>query len=359
MKDYRKSNIVVVTHSLTYSGAPLVALDLAEYLLRYFNVTLINMNPTTQAHLRRKIPTGVKTIDFPPSLQQNIPFFIKWMNRLVRGATWGKINLRKIWFFWMMAIYKPKYIIFNTYFNTDIQSISNLLGISSVRYLHENYDYLKELKKNDIIIINRGTKTIACSPSVITDAKKLGIKCEPEFLPAATDRQIRIINSIDRTWGRKTKTKNSVMTVGGGFERKGGQFAEKFATVNSDIKYHWIGEVELPELFKNVVYHGHQLEVSHDIANAFFLISTEEPWSISVLDALANGLVIFGWSHLSIIQELKKYGLAVSVPQYNLDLLALEYRKYDFSNYYQKYLITKNFLSVYSTTKLYENFYKS
>ena len=357
MTDRGKSKMVIVTHSLTYTGAPLVALDLAEYLTRHFKVILINMNPTTQEHLRRKTPTGIKNIDFPLCLHK-IPFLLKLVNRLVRGVTWGKINLRKIWFFWIMAIYKPKYIIFNTYFNIDIQSISNLLGISSVRYLHENYNYLKELKKNDIRIINRGTKIIACSPSVIADAKKLGIKCEPEFLPASTDHQIRIINNIDSTWGIKTKRKNSVMTVGGGWERKGGQFAEKFATVNRDIKYHWIGGVEIPELFKNVIYHGHQLEVSHDIANAFFLTSTEEPWSICVLDALANGLVIFGWSHLSIIQELEKYGLAVSIPQYDLDLLALKYRKYEFKNYHKKYFAVKEFLGLYSSKKLYENLYK-
>ena len=357
MKDWGKSRMVIVTHSLTYTGAPVVALDLAEYFSQYFNLTLINMNPTTQAHLRRKIPTGVKTIDFPLCLHK-IPFFLRLMNRLIRIATLGKINLRKFWFFWMMTIYKPKYIIFNTYFNVDIQSISNLLGIPSVRYLHENYGYLKELKKNDIRIINRGTKTIACSPSVIADAKKLGIKCAPEFLPAATDCQIRTINNIDRGWGMKTKGKNSVITVGVGWKRKGGQFAEKFAIVNRDIKYHWIGDVEIPESFKNVVYHGHQLEFSYDIANAFFLISTEEPWSISVLDALANGLVIFGWSHLSIIQELEKYGLAVSIPRYDLDLLALKYRKYDFKNYHQKYFAAKEFLGLYSSKKLYENLYK-
>ncbi len=101
------------------------------------------------------------------------------------------------------------------------------------------------------------------------------------------------------------------------------------------------------------------MEFSYDIANAFFLTSTEEPWSISVLDALANGLVIFGWNHLSIIQELEKYGLAVSIPRYNLDLLASEYRKYDFKNYHQKYFIAKNFLSVYSSSKLYEHLWKN
>lgn len=350
--------MIIVTHSLTYTGAPLVALDLAEYFARHFKVILINMNPTTQEHLQRKTPIGIKTIDFPLCLHK-IPFFLRFINRLIRGATWGKINLRKIWFFWMMIIYKPNYIIFNTYFNIDIQSISNLLSIPSVRYLHENYGYLKELKKNDIRIINRGTKTIACSPSVIADAKKLGIKCEPKFLPAATDHQIRIINIIDSAWGIKAKRKNSVMTVGGGWERKGGEFAEKFATLNLDIKYHWIGDVEIPKLFKNVVYHGHQLDFSYDIANAFFLTSKEEPWSICTLEAIANGLAVFGWSHLAIIQELKKYNLAVSIPSYDLNLLAHEYRKYDFLNHHKKYVRTKEFLSLYSSNKLYENLFKN
>ena len=357
MKDLGKSKIVIVTHSLTYSGAPVVALDLAEYLSRYFNVILINMNPTTQAHFRRKIPTDVKTIDFPLCLYKS-PLFIKLMNRLVRVVTCRKINLSQLWFFWMMKIYKPKYTIFNTYFNIDIQSISNLLGIPSVRYLHENYGYLKKLKKNDISIINKGTKTIACSPSVISDSKKLGIKCDLEFVPATTDRQIRIINNINVASGMKTNTKNSVMTIGGGWERKGGQFAEKFATINRDIKYHWIGHVEKPELFKNVIYHGQQLEISYGFANAFFLISTEEPWSICVLDALANGLAIFGWSHLAIIQELKKYSLAVSIPSYDLDHLTHEYRMFDFSNYHKKHLRVKEFLYLYSSHKLYKNFTK-
>ena len=75
-------------------------------------------------------------------------------------------------------------------------------------------------------------------------------------------------------------------------------------------------------------------------------------------EALANGLVIFGWSHLSIIQELEKYGLAVSIPRYDLDLLALKYRKYDFKNYHQKYFAAKEFLGLYSSKKLYENLYK-
>lgn len=356
MKDLDKSKMVIVTHSLTYTGSPFVALALTEYFSHYFNVTLININPTTKAHLRRKIPKGVKTIDFPLCLHK-VPFFLRFINRLIRAVTLGKINLRKIWFFWMMRISKPKYIIFNTYFNVDIQSISNLLGIPSLRYLHENYGYLKELTKNDIRIINKGTKTIACSPSVIVDAEKLGIKCEPEFYPATTDHQIRIIKNIDRAWGLKTNTKNSVITVGAGWDRKGGQFAEKFATANVDIKYHWIGGVEVPELFKNVVYHGHQLDFSYDIANAFFLISTEEPWSICVLEALANGLAIFGWSHLAIIQELKKHSLAISIPSYDLNLLAHEYRKYDFLNHHKKYIKAKEFLCLYSSTKLYENLY--
>lgn len=351
-----RSKILIVTHSLTYSGAPLVALDLASYLSRYFKTNLINMNPTTDLSLRRKVPKNIETVDFPLWM---ISYLFRLVNFLIRVITFDKISLRKIWFLWLIIKYKPKYIIFNTYYHTDIQSVSNLFGISSIRYLHENYGYLSKLKIKEIKIINEGTKVIACSPSVIADAKILGIKCEAKFFPATTDRQIKNIQKINTSWGKIKNVDNKVMTVGGGWERKGAQYAEQFATNQRDIKYHWIGEVETPESFKNVIYHGHKLDFKHNIANAFFLISKEDPWPISVLDALANGLVIFGWSHLSIIQELEKYGLAISIPKYDIDLLALEYRNYNFSNHHKKYFAAKEFLCLYSSTKLYENLYKN
>ncbi len=350
MKD--QSKILIVTHSLSYSGAPLVALDLASYLSRYFKITLINMNPTTDLRLRRKIPKNIEALDFPLWM---ISYLIRIVNLVTKFITFDKISIRKIWFLWLIKKYKPKYIIFNTYYHTDIQSVSNLVGISSIRYLHENYGYLSELKKKDIKIINAGSRVIACSPSVIADAKTLGIRCEAEFFPATTDRQIKNIQKIDTSWGKIKNLNNTVMTVGGGWERKGAKYAEQFATTQRDIKYHWIGEVENPKFFKNVIYHGHQLNFNYDIANAFFLISKEDPWPISVLDALANGLVIFGWSHLSIIQELEKYGLAISIPKYDIDLLAFEYRNYNFSNHHKKYFAAKEFLCLYSSTKLYEN----
>jgi len=356
MANLGQSTILIVTHSLTYSGAPLVALDLASYLSRYFRTILINMNSKTELILRRKVPKDIEVVDFPMWMNS---YLIRLINLIIRRVTFEKISLRKIWFLFMITKYKSKYIIFNTYYNIDIQSVANLLGISSIRYLHENYGYLSELKKKDIKIINSGTKVIACSPSVIDDAKILGIKCEPEFLPATTDRQINIIEKIDTCWGKTKNINNTVMTVGGGWERKGAQFAELFATTYRDIKYHWIGEVEIPESFKNVIYHGHRLDITYNFANAFFMISKEDPWPITVLDALANGLVIFGWSHLSIIQELEKYGLAVSIPKYDVNSLAFAYRKYNFLNHYKKYFTAKEFLYLYKSSKLYENLYKN
>jgi hypothetical protein len=111
MANLGQSTILIVTHSLTYSGAPLVALDLASYLSRYFRTILINMNSKTELILRRKVPKDIEVVDFPMWMNY---FLIRLINLIIRRVTFEKISLRKIWFLFMITKYKSKYIIFNT-----------------------------------------------------------------------------------------------------------------------------------------------------------------------------------------------------------------------------------------------------
>ena len=348
-----KSNVIfIVSHSLTYTGAPLVALDIADYLKNSHNISLINMNPGVKIEHQRQVPQGINLIHLPIWLQRP-SMILSIANKILRLLTKKKVNLKKAWFFLLVKTKRPKKIIYNTFYHVDIQLVSNFLKIPSIRYLHENFGYLKNLTAEEISIINKGKKIIGCSPSVVSDALRLGIICDPNYLAATTDRNLLAFNERLSCWGRIRRKKSAVITVGSGYKRKGGQYAERFAFAYKNVSYNWVGEVEDPNKFVNVIYHGPKVSVPYELADSFFLISEEEPWSIAAIEAMAYGLVIFGWEHLSLIQELKKYDLAIAVDPFNIKHLYKCYSEYDFKNHYLKADSVRKFLFKYKASETY------
>lgn len=335
----------MVTHSLTYTGAPLVAIDLAIYLSYYYDVILINMNSEVPILKRRNVPSKIKTVDVPYWLE-NPKLLVQIINKFISICTKKKLSMRKLWFYFLLKIKNPEIILFNTLYHADIQHASNILNKRSIRYLHENYHYLKNLPQTDIDIINQGGKVIACSPTVLRDTLKVGLKCDPEFFPAATDRVLEILDKKS-VFSKSNQKKRTILTVGSGWEIKGGEYAEEFASSNPEVVFHWIGEITSPNLFKTVKYHGLQKVVDFNIAESFFLLSKVDAWPIAAMEALAHGLVVFGWSHLALIQELEKDGLAVAVESFNIKELNTAYYDYNFSLHHLKKNTAKVFLEKY------------
>jgi hypothetical protein len=314
--------IILVSHSLSLSGAPKVLIDLANFLLKNkYDVTVVCVNSQSKMNRESELRGG-KVINMPSPYLRSI-FVVKLINYFLRIFINKRIGLRNLWFGNVLKKENPDIIIFNTFYNVDLQYTANILKVPSIRYLHENINYLKTLHSHQINTINEGNYIIGCSPSVVDDAKSIGLHINNTYLPAVTDD----LFLSDFLLGKNApKNNKKILTVGSDEARKGIKYAMALARELPKYQYSWYGEVSSKISTTELVLKGLLPNVPYYDYGYYFLTSVEEPWSIAALEALSNGLLIFGWEHLYIIRALEAQKLAVSVRSFDTDDLLLKFQ---------------------------------
>ena len=309
----KKKCMIIISHSLSRTGAPKVALDIANYFKNQYKVVVLSINSNTAN--KWAVNGDIKLHELPFLFLSPSSRFMRLVNKIISTLSLKKFDLKGLWYLYFLIKYRPSFVIHNTMYHSDLQRISNALNLKSVRYLHEDEFYLNSLLKHDILEFNKGVVTLGCSPSVVKAAESIGISVYKDYLPAITNNLIELAKNIQKplcSGGLR------VLTVGSSDLRKGADLANGIAnTLSKESIYHWYGDLINPS-FERIKYYGTVPKVPFFQYNIYSFTSRSDPWPIAVLEALANGLIIVGWENLPLIIELKRYNLAYSVPQYDL-----------------------------------------
>jgi glycosyltransferase involved in cell wall biosynthesis len=346
-----KDKVLVVTHSLSLSGAPKVAVDLCNYFAqRSLFVTLFNINGTTGMPRLIDLDSRVKFHTITKFIYNINQFkFFRLLKKLLSFiSVTAPFSIDKH-FFKVYKSFEPDIIIYNTIYHLNLQRNICNKRTKIFRYIHENISYLHNVSYKDILILNESI-CIACSSSVKEDCESVGIKIEQEPIPAALD-------SLPIFPQKNLSNRIKFLCVGSGSKRKGADFANDFA---KKLKIHdvgelfWYGELENPNNFKSLTYLGTSPHVPYQEYDCFLLLSREEPWGIAALEALSAGLIVIGWSHLCLIKILSSKNLAISVSKYDTGELFSLIGNLKYFNIDE--VAKTDFLAQFSSKNLYKSF---
>ena len=306
--------IGVFSHSLSRTGAPRIAIDVAEYLASRGDTTFL-LYPThrvTPAEPNRlqEIPESVQTLCiggldnyWRTSLRDPL------RRRLGRGWT-----ARCSAFQGAVGGLSLDGIVFNTCFHADLQRAATSLNIRSARYLHEGASYLGRLSRAEVQAMSAGP-IFACSDSVATAAKSKGLVVDKHRVPGCTDSLMEVTAATNRRGHRGPLKEVFALGVGTSF-RKGFHWAKRLAGV-SEHKICWIGDQSLSQPNLEVI--PMQEIVPYDQASVFLLLSEEEPWGIVAMEAVAHGVPLVGWRTLDVIKAAEATGVGRGVEYGDLD----------------------------------------
>ena len=323
--------ILIVTHSLNGTGAPRVAVNMANALSEVTNVTVLNMNADHE-ELKRDLLPSVTVFSFdltPTSLVHQL--ISSGSRRLGLRST-----LRQIFFDSLLRQQRPSLVIFNTMYHSELQRVCDRFEVPSIRYLHEDI-YLEGLRPLEIRELNRASCVLGCSTSVVNSARKMGIKVEVDILPPSHIKK----GALASNFGTRTP-KKSVVCVGSGGFRKGADYASAFSVRNPSIEVHWFGELEVS--YEGVIDHGMVSEVPYETFSHFFLLSRNDPYGLAAIEALDSGLTVIGWDHLDLIDHLGSRGIGYGVPEG--DLVTLEHAFYSIVHKESRDLIDEFLLEI-------------
>lgn len=301
-------SIMLVTHSLSRTGAPKVAVGAANELSRFFKVFLLNMNPL----LDDIVDDVSDAVDLLPPLERlDTP-----SQRLLNGAARRvgiAISRKHLVFQGHLRKIKPKVVLFNTMYHSDLQIITKRERIPSLRWLHEA-GLQSKLTTREVKELNKATRILGCSESVVEAAGERGMLVHRQPLRPALDTPLKPRLATSQ---QKRNVVRSAVMVGSGGKRKGVDYARAVAERAGGFKIHWYGQLQSSP--PDIDFHGLVKEVPYHLHTDFLLLSRDEPFGLVALEALAWGLRIAGWSHLSVIQDLESVGLAVGFDEGDID----------------------------------------
>lgn len=344
--DFEKPCLMIVSHSLSRTGAPKVALDIAYYFEQQYKVVLLSLNQNTPN--KWLVEDSMIVHELPRCFSSLSCKFLRLINSVVSFVSFKNYNLKRLWFLFLLAKYRPIAVIHNTMYHSDLQKVSNAFNVKSIRYLHEDEFFLQHLSQCDVDVFNKGSITIGCSPSVLLASESRRITIFPKFIPPQADD---MLETSYKDIHKPSSMYLKVISVGSDQFRKGADLADDISeSISHNFEYHWYGFLDSPS-FRTIEYFGNVPNVPYSVYDVFAFTSRSDTWGIAVLEALANGLFIVGWDHLPLIFELAKYNLAIAVPQYDVVSFALaiescKERTQDMS-------IVRSFLSQYTSSILY------
>lgn len=336
-----KPPVVIVSHSLTLTGAPKVALDVALYLSSFSRVVLLNLNPQKE-QLALPANSSITVHSFPAHLFLDNNLFVL-LDRLLRLASNQYLSLKKLWFLLFLLKARPVLTIFNTFYHHDLQDLPKYLLGKSVRYLHEDSYFLKSLSPSQIKSLNKSDCLFGCSPTVVSDSRDLGLNVNKRFIPFSTDTLIPNLYSLPT----KAPSPDSILSVGSDLYRKGFDYVSQLANVTTS-SIHWYGETPSPNPHDSVLCQGYSRSIPYKHYSIYLFLSRSDPWPLSVLEAISHKLIVIGWAHLPLMSELSRHHIGHSVDSYNLKQLTDCVNKLVQSPCYPTTSSVRNFLNLYT-----------
>lgn len=300
--------ILLVTHSLSRTGASKVAVGAANELSRFYKIFLLNMNPLLQ-----DIAGDVsEAVDILPPLGRLDSLSQRLLNGTARRVG-IPISRKHFVFRNYLRTLHPKLVLFNTMYHSDLQIITKREGIPSLRWLHEA-GLQSHLTTREVKELNMATRILGCSESALKAGKNRGVRVHPQPVRPALDTPL---GPVDNTCQQKSSVAPSAAVVGSDGKRKGVDYAIKVAERAGEFKIHWYGQLQSPP--PGIDFHGLVKSVPYELHTDFLLLSTDEPYGLVALEALACGSRIAGWRHLNVIQDLESVGLAVGFEEGDID----------------------------------------
>ena len=336
-----KKKILLVSHSMSRTGAPKVVLNIANSLDEsVYEVMIYNVNSSLN-QLNSEIKSNVSLKEYYPivSKLKNSKFFpVKYFFKVI-----GKLFSISNHFNKTLLSFKPDLVIINTLFHLHLSEITAQQGIKTVRYFHELESYLFSLSEQDKMRLLNSTDTIwACS-------KKVKNILESFYSKENIEVVYPLIYLNDNSQIEPAKKEHfTVISAAAINFRKGFDLWVDVAIatlkVNKNINFKWYGQaIEKDPYFINsmnkiplslktrISYCGETENLQNKLAssNLFFLSSREDPFPIVCMEAIGTGIPCVGYKSGGII-ELEENGVAKA---YDLgDLRGLTKSILDFAN---------------------------
>ena len=310
--DPNKKTIFVVSHEASRTGAPMVALSVAQRLHARYNIVTILLDG---GHLT---PEFIASSEIVFQLQGSAPIDA------------ADLSSKAI------AVVRPDFVLINSVVSHGAIPAFTRASIPSVTLVHEFTSYIgAEIMEN---VIRWSTHVVFSAPIVLSDAKK----CMPRWNPgnrchvlaqgrcASTSmRDVERIRNAFRPAGKSSKATHVVLGAGTVSYRKGCdifvQCAQQIIKRNPalDIKFVWIGTGYAPEtdigysaylseqirrsnLENHVTFMDEvdSLEDAYSAADVLLLTSRLDPLPNVGIDALCVGLPIICFESASGIAEV-------------------------------------------------------
>ncbi len=365
-----KKNILLVSHSMSRTGAPIVILNIANNLDKnQYEVMIYNINSLNN-QLYNEVDKSIKIEEFSPFLLRlkNSKFIIvKMMARVLE-----KFIKLPDHFDMILQKYNPDIVLINTIYHLSLSDITAKRHIKTIRYIHELESYQYSLSEDDKVrLLTSKDKLWACSQKVADVLSRYYNKTNIEIV-------YPLVQIEDTNNHKKLNTNNNYKIISAGVVdfRKGFDLwidvAINVVKKNKNVIFEWYGKLEggdkeyfeycmdrIPiKLKNNILYKGETKDLQRVLseANLFFLSSREEPFSIVVIESLGYGLTSVGFKSGGIIESLEKKGVAKTVELGQTEKLSniiLEFSKDKITiekakclEAYQEFDFDKNFLQI-------------
>ena len=300
--------IAVFSHSLSRTGAPRVAIDVAGQLASKGDTVflLYPSHRVKDGELNRipEVPRSVRTVPIGGLDDYWSSSFLDPVRRRIGSDKTARARAFELG----VEALDLDGIIFNTCFHADLQRSAQQMGLSTARYLHEGPSYLSRLRRSELTVMSAGP-VFACSDSVAVAARGRGLHVEEAVIPASTDSLLAITREGSRS--NELRSRKDLCALGvGTSHRKGFHWAQRLAET-SDRTVCWIGDGSYG--LRNLRVLPPKNFVPYEDAAVFLLLSEEEPWGLVALEAIAHGVPLVGWRTLDVIQAAEAAGVANGV----------------------------------------------
>lgn len=333
----KNKKIILVTHSLSRTGAPQVLVNLSNLLVKdNFSVIIYNIN-SNLLDLESQINKKIRLYNYSKiisKLKLSKNFIISFLFKIISKV----FSIEKM-FKNIIVENRPDLIIFNTIFHQKLSVIANKKKIPSIRYIHE----LDSITNS--ILLGEKNRFIKSNDDIWVCSDQTGKSINKNF--AKKDYQImyplvKIKNNILKN--KKSDIIN-INSAGDICYRKGFDLWIDTAIIvckqNKNIIFNWFGNKgldgyyesqiqKIPDnLKKQIIYHGVSESLIDNLSNGhlFFLSSREDPFPIVCIESLASGVPIIGFESGGI-DEHKKNEVAVVVKNFDINLMAIKILKF-------------------------------
>ena len=308
-------NIVIFTHSLSRSGAPKVAVDLANWLSSLGeSVTIVHPSEsdiTRKTEISPQVNTKSLELISEGPLNKLLDFF--------GSNKFSWIGKRRKRFLSLVKELNPDVAIVNTFYWAVFSSWLVHARVPHIRYLHEGSYYLEQLSTQDVRWISKSNLVISASPSTSRDAEVFSAWTVGEgFYPyPAPDNFI----APSRVFYNQEQPELRIVSVGFPKERKGLNYIEEVANnlKNAIFVHGNDGDVVSENKLINLMGAGPINWSNYDM---LLVLSVSEAWPIVAIEAAQHGVYVVGWQTIDTLIELEKHNLASTFEFGDVDSLS-------------------------------------